>query len=90
LLFERGSAVKGEFMDWNPKKWFSQTNWKTVFVVGPVFLLELSFALSFPTAYFILKKNRRIGILAPFILTVNSAIFVTGYLYGLARMGNPK
>jgi cellulose synthase/poly-beta-1,6-N-acetylglucosamine synthase-like glycosyltransferase len=48
------------------------------------------FLLSFPAAFFIFKKNWKLGIAAPFILTVNAFLFLLGCAYGLVRLRGLK
>ncbi len=46
-----------------------------------------SFFLSFQAAGFIFRKNRALGMIAPFLLTINAFLFVAGYSYGMVRLG---
>lgn len=52
--------------------------------------LLAAFLLSFPAAFFIFKKDWKLGIAAPFILTINAFLFLLGYAYGLVRLRGLK
>lgn len=49
-----------------------------------------AFVLSFQAAGFIFQKNRGLGVVAPFLLTINVFLFVAGYSYGMIRLGKSR
>jgi cellulose synthase/poly-beta-1,6-N-acetylglucosamine synthase-like glycosyltransferase len=54
-------------------------------------LLALSVILTWPTVFFILRKDPWIGILSLFLLPINTFLFVCGYLYGeFRRVGDKR
>ncbi|MBU1930213.1 glycosyltransferase [Candidatus Micrarchaeota archaeon] len=78
--------IIGKFFGWGVFSFY----WLFFFVYWLIITVLVQLFLSIPTAFFIFKKDWKLGIAAPFIFSANAFLFIIGYFFGLLKLGGQK